>query len=64
MIIFVFQLLQKDVTRRLGVVSDIKRHQFFASIDFEKLEKRQIEPPFKPKVVSIQTGCNNVVWQR
>jgi len=49
---FFLQLLQKDVTKRLGVASNIKDHSFFASIDFDRLEKRQIEPPFKPKVVS------------
>jgi len=47
------QLLQKDVHKRLGVASDIKKHKFFAAIDFDMLESRQLEPPFKPKVVRI-----------
>ena len=31
----------------------IKHHAFFAKVDFDKLERRQIEPPFKPKIVRI-----------
>lgn len=30
----------------------IRNQQFFSSIDWEKIEKREIEPPFKPKIVS------------
>jgi hypothetical protein len=30
----------------------VKKHPFFSSIDFDLLEKRQIDPPFKPKVRS------------
>ncbi|XP_055545808.1 titin isoform X2 [Wyeomyia smithii] len=49
-------LLEKDATIRLGCLntmdedSDIKYHQFFESIDWQKLERRGLEPPFKPQV--------------
>jgi hypothetical protein len=33
---------------------DIKAHPFFSKIDWEKLEKRQMTPPFKPTVVRVQ----------
>lgn len=50
------QLLERDPTRRLGVKTsphgEIRQHSFFARIDWTKLEQKQIEPPFKPKVVS------------
>ena len=28
----------------------MKKHPFFASIDFDKLARRQITPPYKPQV--------------
>ncbi|XP_050072697.1 uncharacterized protein LOC126560755 isoform X1 [Anopheles maculipalpis] len=49
-------LLEKDASIRLGVLntmdeeSDIKYHPFFNSIIWDKLERRAIEPPFKPQV--------------
>ncbi|XP_055383057.1 putative protein kinase C delta type homolog isoform X2 [Condylostylus longicornis] len=47
-------LLEKDSTKRIGSQyspqGDILVHPFFAPIDWELLEKRQIEPPFKPQV--------------
>jgi hypothetical protein len=50
------QLLDTDVHRRLGMALSpyglIRRHTFFCSIDWVKLEQRQVEPPFKPVVVS------------
>jgi serine/threonine protein kinase len=49
-------LLEKDVSIRLGSMGapegDIKYHPFFADICWEKLERREVEPPFKPQVVS------------
>jgi len=47
-------LLTRDVEKRLGSGLDgsneVKRHIFFNGIDWEKLEKKEIDPPFKPKV--------------
>ena len=50
--------MTKNPAKRLGCVAAqggeeaIKRHAFFAGkLDWEALERRQIKPPFKPKVV-------------
>ncbi|KAL4152614.1 hypothetical protein PRNP1_009542 [Phytophthora ramorum] len=45
--------LQKDPTKRLGTnISDILRHPFFRGIDWDLLLKKQITPPWKPKLAS------------
>lgn len=47
------QLLQKDRRQRLGARDDLDelRHTaFFGSIDFNALNARQIQPPYRPAV--------------
>ena len=45
------KLCQPNVRLRIGKNSkDIKNHKFFESIDWVKLEKKEITPPFKPKI--------------
>ncbi|KAJ8788056.1 hypothetical protein J1605_022617 [Eschrichtius robustus] len=46
------KLLERDTTRRLGVTGNIKIHPFFKPINWALLEKRAVEPPFKPRVRS------------
>ncbi len=47
-------LLDRDPTKRLGSSDDdaneLKRHPWFAKIDWVKLMQKTIEPPFKPYV--------------
>ncbi|KAL3267895.1 hypothetical protein HHI36_007034 [Cryptolaemus montrouzieri] len=47
-------LLEKDASKRLGTrfspCGDIKDQPFFKSIDWDQLEARLLEPPFKPKL--------------
>ncbi|XP_051502937.1 ribosomal protein S6 kinase alpha-1 isoform X1 [Myxocyprinus asiaticus] len=47
-------LFKRNPTNRLGSGSDgaeeIKRHSFFMTIDWNKLFRREIKPPFKPAV--------------
>ncbi|XP_032370736.1 protein kinase C delta type [Etheostoma spectabile] len=52
------QLFERDPSRRLGVVRDIRAHPFFKTINWPALEKREVEPPFKPKVKS-PSDCSN-----
>ncbi|XP_040199197.1 protein kinase C theta type isoform X2 [Rana temporaria] len=52
------ELFVREPERRLGVKGNIRQHCFFQDIDWERLEKRQIEPPFKPKVKSAN-DCSN-----
>jgi len=46
------QLMTKNPERRLGSddEANIKRHHFFSSIDWDRLERREIEPSFRPQV--------------
>ncbi|XP_045020477.1 ribosomal protein S6 kinase alpha-6 isoform X6 [Bubalus bubalis] len=43
-------LFKRNPANRLGSegVDEIKRHLFFANIDWNKLYKREVQPPFKP----------------
>nr|XP_033811120.1 ribosomal protein S6 kinase alpha-1 isoform X2 [Geotrypetes seraphini] len=47
-------LFKRNPANRLGSSTDcaeeIKRHPFFATIDWNKLYRREIKPPFKPAV--------------
>uniref|UniRef100_S4RSW1 Uncharacterized protein n=1 Tax=Petromyzon marinus TaxID=7757 RepID=S4RSW1_PETMA len=45
-------LLEREPMKRLGVTGEIRQHPFFRTINWEALEKRELEPPFKPRVVS------------
>ncbi|XP_041436078.1 protein kinase C theta type-like [Xenopus laevis] len=47
------QLLQKNPDTRLGVYSNIRNHPFFSSIDWVKVERRQLVPPMRPKIRSV-----------
>lgn len=52
---FLGQLMTRPIDARLGCgptgEQDVKSHPFFAQIDWEKLERRELVPPFKPKIV-------------
>ena len=52
---FVKGLLNRNPKHRLGAATDaeeLKRHPFFADVDWEALSKKLITPPFKPKLKS------------
>ncbi|XP_007420550.1 ribosomal protein S6 kinase alpha-2 [Python bivittatus] len=47
-------LFKRNPSNRLGAgldgVEEIKRHPFFATVDWNKLYRKEIKPPFKPAV--------------
>lgn len=53
---FLTSLLDRDVTRRLGCkpdgegLRDIREHPWLSSLDWDKLENKQVQPPFIPDV--------------
>lgn len=52
------KLFDRDSTKRLGVTGNIKLHPFFKVINWTALEKKEVEPPFKPKVKSPNDHSN------
>lgn len=51
---FIISLLTVDPKERLGNegFEEVKAHPWFAKVKFDKLEGKEIEPPFKPKFAS------------
>lgn len=49
------QLMQKDPSRRLGAgdkdAKEVKKHPFYAGMDWKMLLLKQIQPPYIPEVV-------------
>lgn len=55
-------LLQKEPSKRLGIgvngSDDIKQHKWFKSINWRKLEAREIQPKFRPVVNGMDCIAN------
>jgi len=58
----IVQLLNRDPKKRMGSkddVNDLKAHAFFKPLNFEKLMKKEVDVPYKPKVKSGGTDTGN-----
>lgn len=55
---FIKGLLQRDPTKRLGYgpsgFNNIKKHPFFKTINWKKLENMELQSPFKPLVNGVE----------
>jgi G protein-coupled receptor kinase len=51
-------LLEKNHERRLGCredgMAELKKHEFFAGLDWDKLARRELEAPFLPNLADNQ----------
>ena len=47
---FIDSLLDKDIKKRLVNPEEMKKHPFFQGLDFNKLIKKDVTPPFIPNV--------------
>lgn len=52
------ELFERDPAKRLGVTGNIRDHPFFKTINWAALEKREVDPPFRPKVKSASDYNN------
>jgi len=47
-------LLVVQPAKRLSNPLEIKKHEFFRGVDWQKLAKKQLKPPFKPNVSNVK----------
>ena len=47
-----FQLFVREPEKRLGIKGNVRQHIFFSGTDWDAMELRQVEPPFRPTVVT------------
>uniref|UniRef100_A0A3Q1HFM1 Protein kinase C n=1 Tax=Anabas testudineus TaxID=64144 RepID=A0A3Q1HFM1_ANATE len=58
------RMFERDPTRRLGVIGNIRLQPFFKTVNWQALERREVEPPFKPKVVCLTwTHTHTVLYE-
>ena len=59
---FLAGFLERDITKRLGCkpdgegIQDIRAHPWLSSLDWDKLESKQLPPPFIPDVCRLRSS--------
>ena len=56
------KLLDKDMDKRLGSKNDLKEvlaHPWFADLDYRKILKKEVEPPYKPEFTGGKYDISN-----
>lgn len=56
------KLLDCNPTKRLGTendILDVANHAFFSDVDFDKLQKKEIEAPYKPALEQLTDREND-----
>ncbi|KAK8792891.1 hypothetical protein WA158_005055 [Blastocystis sp. Blastoise] len=58
---FICKLLERDPMKRLGYRSfdDVKNHEWFKEMNWDKLYRKEVPPPFKP-IVEDDTDSRNI----
>ncbi|XP_002740313.1 protein kinase C delta type-like [Saccoglossus kowalevskii] len=51
-------LMEPNPTERLGIKTDIRKHAFFRAVDWDKMDRREVTPPYKPKIKSAKDASN------
>jgi serine/threonine protein kinase len=58
----ILQILVKDVAKRLGCLrggaADIKAHPFFRSMDWDRLRRRELPAPWRPRLAGALDTSN------
>ncbi|CAL8328225.1 unnamed protein product [Boreogadus saida] len=52
------KLFVREPEQRLGIKGNVRQHIFFSGTDWDAMELRQVEPPFRPTVKSA-SDCSN-----
>uniref|UniRef100_A0A8C5FJN5 Protein kinase C n=1 Tax=Gadus morhua TaxID=8049 RepID=A0A8C5FJN5_GADMO len=52
------KLFVREPEKRLGIKGNVRQHIFFSGTDWDAMELRQVEPPFRPTVKSA-SDCSN-----
>ena len=47
------RMLEKDLAKRIKP-EDVKKHGFFATINFDDLLKKEVKAPYIPKIVCVK----------
>jgi len=59
---FIKVILERNVATRLGSTSgaiEIRKHEFFAPLDWDRVSRKEYEPEFRPPVLGDASTASN-----